>query len=397
MNRMPKSPNSSPGFPQPSSQAQQISDRLLAQIHSSIERSDGFIGFDEFMDLALYSPGLGYYVAGLAKFGEHGDFVTAPEMGDLFGRCLARQCDQVLATTGGDIVEFGAGSGALAAQLLNHTQTPPDNYIIVETSPDLIARQRATLQSVAADKLKYVSWARELPEQINGVIVANEVLDAMPVSRFVVNDEGLHELGVGAEHGQLVHRLRIDGPAQMELESRFGPLGLADGYRSEFCPRAEAWIATMGDILRRGVMLTIDYGFSATEYYSPARAAGTLRCHYRHRAHDEPLLWPGLQDITAHVDFSAIAGVGLASRLEPGGYISFANFLMNLGLIDIVGNDSGVSEMDRYQLNRQITRLTSPLAMGEVFKVLALTRDFEEGLAGFSQRDQRHQLFQAIS
>jgi len=394
---MPKTPKSMPDFAPPSSQSAEISRRLLETILQRIDHGDGFLSFDEYMDLALYAPQAGYYVAGQVKFGADGDFVTAPETGDLFGRCLARQCAEVLARTGGEIVEFGAGSGALAAQLLNHVGTFAENYIIVETSPDLIERQRETIRSLAAEKLERVQWLSELPEEITGVVVANEVLDAMPVARFVVEDDGICELGVGSEDGVLVNRLRIDGPESPDLERRFASLDLASGYRSEYGPRAEAWIATLGDILKCGVLLAIDYGFSASEYYSPARTTGTLRCHYRHRAHDDPFLWPGLQDITAHVDFSALAGAGLDSTLELGGYTTLANFLMGLGLVDLIGDQPATDEMQRFQQNRQLTRLTSPVAMGEVFKVLAMSRNYQAPMSGFSQRDQRHQLFQPVS
>jgi len=397
MNRLPKTPKSTPDFTPPSSQAEKITRRLHEVILQRIDRGDGFLSFDEYMDLALYAPGAGYYVAGQVKFGTDGDFVTAPEIGDLFGRCLARQCAEILERTGGDIVEFGAGSGALAAQLLNHVSTLPENYIIIETSPDLIARQRETISSLAAEMLERVQWLSELPAEITGVVVANEVLDAMPVARFVVEDNGIYELGVGSEDSLLVNRLRIDGPESLDLERRFASLGLATGYRSEYGPRAEAWMATIADILKCGVLLAIDYGFSASEYYSPIRATGTLRCHYRHRAHDDPFLWPGLQDITAHVDFSAMAGAGLDNTLELGGYTSLANFLMGLGLVDLVTDQSTTDEMQGIQQNRQLTRLTSPLAMGEIFKVLAMTRDFHAPLSGFAQRDQRHQLFQPQS
>lgn len=395
MIRLPTSARSAPDLPPPVAAELARSDRVLEHVRALIQGEDGFIGFDRYMDAALYLPGAGYYVAGQTKFGEAGDFVTAPELGALFGSCLARQCDQVLGETGGDIIEFGAGTGALAAQILTGVTHLPERYLIVETSAELIARQRETLLQTCSDTARArVHWVSELPESLTGVVVANEVLDAMPVTRFMVDEASgrLLELGVGLEDGRLVNCVRTSGAAE-SIEQRFAELDLPSGYRSEFNPRAEAWCATVGRSLTRGVLLLIDYGYPFSEYYSVERASGTLRCHYRHRAHEDPLLWPGLQDITAHVDFSAVTQAGLDAGLELAGYASQANFLIGCGLVDFVAPHESCSERQRVALSQQVNQLTSPSAMGEAFKALAMARGFEQPLLGFSGRDQRHLLF----
>jgi len=384
-------------LPLPSSEAQAHSERLSALILEAMQSNGGRIGFDRFMELALYAPGLGYYSAGSRKFGEAGDFVTAPELSPLFSRCLARQCAEVLAELGtGDILEFGAGSGVMAADILNELAALdhlPAHYYILELSAELRARQQETIQQKAPQLAERVEWLNTLPEPgFVGVVLANEVLDAMPVHRFRIHEGEPLELCV-VWNGE---RLELDEDApDAALYERFKWLqqryALAEGYSSEINLRAEEWVRSLGDFLARGVALLIDYGFPGGEFYHPQRDTGTLMCHYRHRAHADALILPGLQDITAHVDFTAVGEAALAAGLAVRGYTSQANFLLANGLTELLAQQD---EDLRQQLSQaaQVKRLTMPGEMGELFKVMALSREWERPLRGFSLRDDRARL-----
>ncbi len=320
-------------LPAPTADEQAHSARLAQLIREEIERAGGAIDFARYMALALYAPGLGYYSAGKTKFGAAGDFVTAPEISPLFARCLAVQCAQVLgALGGGDVLEAGAGSGRLALDLLTALDAQgalPNRYYILELSADLRARQAQTLRERAPDLAARVQWLSELPEGFRGVVIANELLDAMPVERFRVGAHGIEQMQVRAQGDRFVWDAH---PAPAALAEQVIPLDLPIGYVSEVNPQAQAWVASIAARLTAGVVLLIDYGFPRAEFYHPDRSQGTLMCHYRHRAHGDPLILVGLQDITAHVDFTAIAESGHDAGLSVLGYTSQAAFLLALGL-----------------------------------------------------------------
>lgn len=381
-----------------------LSEKLIEQIQAAIVDHGGWVGFDLFMQMALYSPGLGYYSGTLEKFGEGGDFITAPEMGDLFGQALAGQVQQVLTDLGaGSVLEFGAGSGALAASVLNELArlgTLPDQYYILELSGELRDRQKQTLAARAGKYLSHVKWLDALPESFAGVVLANEVLDAMPVKLFEQHQDGsISELGVGVGEGRdacnetkpaFTWQLREADP---KLSSAVSTLTLEVDhayYRSEINFQAQAWIASLAEMLERGVILLIDYGFQKSEYYHPDRNAGTLMCHYQHRAHDDPFFLPGQQDITAHVDFSAVARAAQNAGLEIKGYASQGAFLLSAGLLDKIQLDAPVQK--QILLAQQVKKLTMPHEMGELFKVLALSCDYAAGLSGFAQQNNAYKL-----
>jgi len=386
-------------LPEPDRESRRQSERLLELIADCAGQTDGRLSFDRFMELSLYAPGLGYYSAGSRKFGEQGDFVTAPETSAVFARCLARQCRQVLNEIGGgDVLEFGAGSGVLAADLLEELETQgclPDRYLIVDVSPDLKARQRALLQQRLPALMERIHWLDGFPEQdFDGLVIANEVLDAMPVHRFKIDREGVLEQYVEIADGRLsttwaeasamlaalVKSLRVDGE------------GLSIGFESELNLRADPWLRALSERFRRGMMLIIDYGYNRAEYYHPQRDRGTMMCHYRHRAHQDPLFHPGLQDITAHVDFTGLAEAALGAGLAVCGYTTQAFFLMGCGLQQLL-SESDPEDVQRHLLLMQgVKRLTLPSEMGERFKVLGLSRGLETQPIGFSLQDMRGRL-----
>ncbi len=381
-------------LPPPSAEEQARSAALADDIRAEINRRGGAIDFSRFMELALYAPGRGYYSGGQQKFGATGDFITAPELGSLFARCLAQPCRQALAAVGGgDILEAGAGTGALAADLLLALETldsRPRRYLILELSAELRARQAETLKQKAPHLLGRVRWLDALPGNgFCGVMLGNELLDAMPVERFRVTATGLQQLQVGWDNGQFAWRER---PADAAIQQRIDPLRLPAGYASEINFRADAWVCSVAERLAAGVLLLIDYGFPRAEFYHPQRTAGTLMCHYRQRAHADPLIFPGLQDITAHVDFTAIAEAGRAAGLELLGYTSQAAFLLDSGLEKIVAASNPDDARAHLALTQQVKKLTLPHEMGELYKVIALGRGLPGPLAGFGLQDRRARL-----
>ena len=378
----------------PGSDEQAVARRLVDRLRAAMDESGGALDFSEFMQRALYEPGLGYYVGGRYKLGTDGDFVTAPQMGDLFGECLARQCAEVLDAlpNGGDILEFGAGTGILCAQILESLQRSdrlPGRYDILELSPELRERQRGTIARRCPELLDRCRWLNRLPGHFEGVVIANEVLDAMPVERFRVTDAGLEVIQVTWADGAFRETAR---PAQPGELTAIVEKGLPSGYESEAGILAQHWVAGIGDWLRRGVVLIIDYGFPAREYYHAERSAGTLMCHFRHRAHPDPYRNVGMQDITAHLDFSALAQRAADTGLDVLGFVHQAAFLLSLGLLDLVPGRMEAADADQWRLSQQVQRLTQPHEMGELFKVLALGRDFNAPLAGFQYLDHRHRL-----
>ena len=379
-------------LPPPGAEEQAHSERLARRIREEIARAGGAIRFARFMELALYAPGLGYYAAGRHKFGAAGDFVTAPELGPLFARCLARATGAILEQVGGDILETGAGSGALAADLLLELEALgrlPERYLILELSNELRDRQAQTLRRKAPHLLTRARWLDALPAGFRGVMLANELLDALPVERFRVTDGGVRQLCVASENDRFVWR---EEPADDEIRARIEPLALAPGYTSEINFTAEAWTRSAADILKQGTLLLIDYGFPRAEFYHPQRTDGTLMCHYRHRAHGDPLQLVGLQDITAHVDFTAIAEAGHDAGLALLGYTSQAAFLIGSGLEQLMAASDPEDARAHLDLTRQVKKLTSPHEMGELFKVMALGRDVPEPLPGFTLQDRRGRL-----
>ena len=386
-------------LPPPSPEAQAHSARLRELIAAEIAAAGGAISFARYMELALYAPGLGYYSAGAQKFGAAGDFITAPELSPLFARCLARQCAQVLRGLGrGDVLEVGAGSGALAADLLSalaELDCLPGRYFILERSADLRARQQVLLRERAPQWAARVVWLEQLPAApFHGVVLANELLDALPVHLFTLDEAGPRELCVGLDDRAFAWRTAPLSDsnllARIELiRQTQGEDALPMAYTSEINLAAEAWLRSVAEVLAAGVVLLIDYGFPRREYYHPQRASGTLMCHYRHRAHADPLILPGLQDITAHVDFTALAEAALECGLSVAGYTTQAAFLLAAGITEQL---AAAAEQDQLQLAQHVKKLTLPHEMGELFKVMALSRGVDEPLLGFAWRDLRAKL-----
>ncbi len=368
---------------------------VLRAVRAAIEANAGWLPFDDYLRVVLYAPGLGYYSAGSVKFGPEGDFVTAPEVSELYARALAAECAGVLRTIGGEVLELGAGTGRLAAGLLRRLAelgALPTRYRILETSADLRARQSALLDGLPAELRSRVQWLDGLPESpVTGVVLANEVLDALPFRRFVVEQGALYERGVAlSAAGALIDADR-EATASLRAElMRLAPQGWPAPYRSELCPMVGPWLAAVGGALERGAMLLIDYGLSRHDYYHPQRDHGTLRCHFRHRAHDDPLLYPGLQDITAWVDFTRVAEAGVDAQLEVAGYCTQAAFLLACGIeAELAAEPDPIAHA---RLAAQARTLLLPGEMGEHFKVMALVRGYDEPLRGFALQDLHRRL-----
>ena len=384
-------------LPAPSREALLHSRRLADHIRSRIAAAGGWLDFAEFMRCALYAPGLGYYSAGTEKFGAGGDFVTAPEISTLFASCLARACAPALRPDRSrTILELGAGSGALAAALLESLSrlgARPDRYLILEVSADLRERQRARIAEEVPEALASVTWLDELPHAISGIVVANEVVDALPVSRFTIRDGEVIAMGVVASGDGFAW---APASASEALRSAVAVIEsglagrLADGYTSEVCLELPAWVASIADSLQSGTFLAFDYGMSRREYYHPDRRDGTLTCHYRHRAHGDAFHLPGLQDITAWVDFTALADLADAAGLQVAGYATLGHFLLDAG-IDGELASAAAPGLDDVERMRQARTLLLPGEMGERFKVLALGRGAMQ-VGGFGFRDLRHLL-----
>lgn len=379
-------------LPAPPPEAAAVSAELTRVIHDEIAANGGRLPFRRYMELALYAPGLGYYSAGSRKFGAAGDFITAPELSPLFGRCLARQVAELRALGVPDILEVGAGSGALAADLLNalgEAGAAPDRYLILEVSAELQARQRETLATRAPRWADRVTWLAVLPERLHAIVIGNEVLDAIPTALVRVDADDVRELAVAATPGGFAW---TDLPAAERLRACIEPWQLPAGYRTEVNLAARAFVMSLARLLERGVLLFIDYGHPARDFYHPQRNRGTLMCHYRHHAHDDPLVLPGLQDITAHVDFTAIAEAGVDAGLEVSGYTHQSTFLINTGLIELL-SAVPADDVARYApLASQAQQLIAPSEMGDRFKVIALAKGITEPLTGFDRGDRTHQL-----
>ena len=384
------------GLPSPSEDERAHSARVVAQLVREIAEAEGWISFADYMSTALYAPGLGYYAAGARKFGAAGDFTTAPELTPLFGRTLAVQLEQVLAMVpGGEIIELGPGSGRLAGDVLAalaERDALPARYSLLEVSAELRERQRGHLAAHAAKSLQRVRWIDALPERWSGAVLANEVLDAVPAHLVARRGGEWFERGVTVEAGArlvFADRPLQAGRLRSMAQSRFPAEG---EYVSEVNPAAEALVASIAERCARGVILLVDYGFPATEYYHPQRDRGTLMAHYRHRAFADALAYPGLVDMTAHVDFSAMARAGAAAGMSVAGFVSQARFLVNCGVLDQLARCGEPQSAAYLRAANAVEKLTSPAEMGELFKVLALARGVDAGLAGFADGDRSHRL-----
>ena len=347
---------------------------LIPHLHRQIAANNGWIDFASFMHQALYHPQWGYYASGRAGFGAGGDFVTAPALGSLFAECLALPIKHWIAELGEPaLLEFGAGDGRLAEALLSALEPAAPPYLIVEPSPALRERQRRRLERFAGR----VEWHSAPPEDAGPqILLANEVLDALPVRRFVIGEDGqAYELGVAVADGRFAWA-PADAPLEAECQARLAPYQLPAGFISELPGVTTRWLADIAPGLNPGALLLIDYGYAEPVYYHPERTGGTLRCHYRHRAHADPFLNPGLQDITAHVNFSALAAQAESSGLELLGFSTQGRFLLDCGALDILERRLArpLSAMERRRRVDELRELTEPQAMGEIFKVMALGR-----------------------
>jgi len=385
-------------LPAPDADSALHSQRCREYIVERIAAAGGAVSFAEFMQHALYAPGLGYYSAGSTKFGPGGDFVTAPEVSPLFAAVVARQAAPVIAALdGAEMFEFGAGSGVLAAQVLGRLDALdalPERYSILEVSPELAERQQRHIEAKLPGLADRVQWVADRPDGFRGVVVANEVLDALPVERFVRRSDGVRQCTVSLDGERFVWSERAAPDALAaevaRLEDALGG-ALADGYRSEVSPAARHWVADLGAMLEEGIALLFDYGLPRNEYYAPDRADGWLRCHFRHHAHNDPLILTGIQDITTWVDFSAVADAARESGLEVAGFSAQAQFLLGGGLIDelqAIVDRTG----DTPALSREVKLLTLPGEMGEHFKCLGLAAGDVMPPAAFAMGDRSHRL-----
>ncbi len=372
-------------------------DAMRAALRRRIGARGGWIGFDEYLEQVLYAPGLGYYSAGAVKLGRAGDFTTAPELSPLFGACIARQCAPLMAD-GGELLELGAGTGALAEVMLLRLAAAaalPARYSILEVSADLRDRQRARLSRLPPELSARVRWLDSLPEHpVRGVILANEVADALPFQCFAAHAHGYEERGVGTDStGELSWVAR---PASAALCAELKRLedsiarSFAVGYHSEVCLRVGPWVSALAAVLQAGSILIFDYGLGRQELYHPQRDAGTLRCHFRHRAHDNPFLHPGLQDISAWVDFTRVAEAASAAGLEIAGYCTQAAFLLGAGIDAELAAEGSV--LERARAASAARCLLMPGEMGETVKAMLLTRGAVATPPAFGVQDLRRLL-----
>jgi SAM-dependent MidA family methyltransferase len=382
-------------LPIPTQEALAHSARVVAHIERMIATSGGWISFADYMGAALYAPGLGYYVAGARKFGPAGDFVTAPEMTSLFGEALAAPIEAVLAQLPGSLViELGPGTGRLAADVLSalaSLDALPEQYCLLEVSPDLRERQRGHLRDRVPNLLPRIEWIDVLPEHWRGALLANEMLDAVPPHLIARRDGAWFERGVEIDAGEFrfADRPLANGALRDAARARFP----GDGdYVSEINPAAQALVRSLALRCDAGALLIFDYGFPASEYYHPQRNGGTLMTHYRHRTVDDPFFLPGLADLTAHVDFSAIAHAGVAGGMSLAGYATQARFLINCGILDALARRGEPQSAAYLREAAAVQKLLSPAEMGELFKALVMSKDIDDTLIGFQDGDQSHRL-----
>ena len=387
-------------WPRPDKFAESISRRLIDLIAAEINRNDGYISFAEFMKMALYHPGLGYYSAGARKFGEDGDFITAPELSPLFSYCLARQCEELIREFKATIIlELGAGSGIMARDILKELQrrdSLPDAYYILEPSADLRDRQRRLLLDTLPDLAALVTWLDKLPDQsFRGIILANEVFDAMPIHRIKNINGVFHELQVSVDKKLFNSMIRPpEGDLTEKIINIFSaqPNDLPEGYVTEINMSLTPMMTSLSSILDEGLIILIDYGYPRREYYHPQRIDGTLQCYYRHRVHTDPFIFVGLQDITSSVDFTAIAESATFIELQLSGFTTQANFLIGNGLHTIIEEYGSSDDKLRTQYSHQAKQLLLPGKMGEQIKVMALSKKVDKPLSGFRFADHQYRL-----
>lgn len=374
----------------PTPQQQALSAQLSAQIAAVIAQSpQQVIDFRDYMEMALYAPGLGYYMTDHPIFGKEGDFITAPELSPFLAQCLARPVEQVLEKTGGDILEIGAGSGKLAGDLISALMHYPRqyHYYILEISPALRQRQQQYLQEKIPALYSRITWLNELPKKFSGIIIGNEVLDALPVDCFYISETEIFSRGVTYANGQFTWK---NFPANQVLTAEIKKLQseltrpMRAGYYSEVSLMLPSWIGKLSACLSNGAILFLDYGFAQNEFYHPERSQGTLMCHYQQLAQDNPFWYPGLQDITTHVNFTAVAEAGVQHGLTVMGFSSQAQFLLSCGLLDILQQTlTDPANALNFKLKQQVQWLTSPGEMGELFKVMGLAKNCDLPLIGF--------------
>jgi len=384
-------------LPQPDKIAVDHSHELQKRLRETILTS-GPISFAQFMHEALYAPGLGYYSAGAHKFGPGGDFITAPDISPLFAECIARQCQSILSTlSGGDILELGAGSGKFASDLLTalkNLHSLPKQYYILEVSADLRERQQVFLKKMLPDFFEKIIWLDTLPQKpICGIIFANEVIDAMPVHCFQLKNNVVFERCVTWHDNHFAWHLAT--PTTNTLIAAVDVIQkdflLPENYISEINLQLPAWLKSLENTLEKGIILLFDYGYSRKEYYREDRNTGTLRCFYQHHVHDDPFFYPGLQDITAHVDFTYVAESATAANLTVSGYTTQAAFLLNCGLLELAQTKS-LTDAAYFQQAQALKTLLLPTEMGELVKVIGLTKQWDAPLLGFTDIDKKREL-----
>ncbi|MEE9309918.1 MAG: SAM-dependent methyltransferase [Cocleimonas sp.] len=382
-------------LPEPSADALTHSQKLVERIRDEIIAKGGSITFRRYMEMALYEPSLGYYVAGTHKIGEQGDFITAPEVSPLFSHCIAQQCKEVLSETQGDLLELGAGTGIMATDILLSLEDDdclPQHYYILDLSPDLKQRQKETIEARAPHLLKHVTWLSQLPESFNGIILGNEVLDAMPIDVFTQQNNDVFKHHVIWDDGKLCEQLQKADDDFSKIVLALNIPTEATPYTSEINPNLSGWFDSISQCLEKGVILLADYGYPRKEYYFHERNKGTLICHYQHLVNEAPLHHVGLQDITASVDFTAVAEAADSADLTVAGFTSQATFLSNSGLESVFMKALNNTPDDQYALAQQVRTLSLPAEMGERFKFIALSKKYEKPLSGFSTLDQRIRL-----
>jgi len=368
-------------LPTPDDASLNHSSVVLDELAKNINKNKGWINFADFMQFILYKPGLGYYSSGTTKLGAGGDFTTAPEISDLFGACLADYMIKIVHSYPKlMILEIGAGSGQLAFDILTRLDKQgfvTDQYYILEISADLKEKQQRLLEKLPKNLLKKVTWLDALPENfITGVIISNEVLDAMPCRRFSIQNENIYEIGISCNKQRLIEQEKLAGEdikdsvhkIERELNRKF-----ANGFVSEIRPDYKNWFAALSSSLASGVIMFIDYGCSRKEYYSTDRSTGTLVCHYQNIAHYDPLFLPGLQDLSAWVDFSLVANVGLENGFKVETYTSHRDFLLSAGILELVDKISDQNK--RFEINQAVKQLLLPSQMGDTFKFMLLSKD----------------------
>lgn len=380
-------------LPIPNAEAQAHSQQLAQLIENKIAQCGGWLSFADFMEMALYTPSLGYYSGGAKKFGAGGDFVTAPEISPVFAQTIAQQLASVLGETEGDVLELGAGTGRLAIDLLMALQALkqlPEHYFILEVSAHLRQIQKEAVKNSLPDALSQrVVWLDALPADFVGVIIGNEVLDAIPAHLIYHSQDALFERGVKFEGGFVWQDKLIEPGSFLDDIKRYN---FPTDYLTEVNPAANGLINSLAQSLLHGVLLLVDYGFCAREYYHPQRNAGTLMCHFQQYAHSNPLIYVGLQDLTTHVDFSAIANAALNAGLQLEGYCTQAQFLINCGILDQLSCVSAADVAAYAPLAAAVQKLLSPAEMGDLFKVIAFSKGMELPLAGFKSGDKSHTL-----